>query len=144
MARTHGSFNDVGRPSAPGRNSSAVNYCGRGARFGVHSSEENFNKPYYGKLTAIAYFNGGVRMWDIRRTASAVRNRVLRARGERQHGSRRVHDQQRRNRRSRLHLHRSTATERVLDILELTGCAKDIDKGKSCKDLDNDNAPPKK
>ena len=42
------------------------NYCGRGARFGVHSSEENFNNPYYGKLTSIAYFNGGVRMWDIR------------------------------------------------------------------------------
>ena len=42
------------------------NYCGRGARFGVHSSEENFNNPMYGKLTAIAYFNGGVRMWDIR------------------------------------------------------------------------------
>ena len=42
------------------------NYCGRGARFGVHSSEENFNNPLYGKLTSIAYFNGGVRIWDIR------------------------------------------------------------------------------
>jgi hypothetical protein len=24
------------------------NYCGRGARFGVHSSEENFSNPMYG------------------------------------------------------------------------------------------------
>ena len=42
------------------------NYCKRGARFGVHSSEENFRNPLYGKLTAIAYFTGGVRIWDIR------------------------------------------------------------------------------
>jgi hypothetical protein len=42
------------------------NYCTRGARFGVHSSEENFNNPLYGKLTVLAYFNGGVRVWDIR------------------------------------------------------------------------------
>lgn len=41
------------------------NYCTRGARFGVHSSEENFNNPYYGKLTFLAYFTGGVRAWDI-------------------------------------------------------------------------------
>jgi hypothetical protein len=42
------------------------NYCTRGARFGVHSTEENFNNPMYGKLTALAYFNGGLRIWDIR------------------------------------------------------------------------------
>jgi hypothetical protein len=42
------------------------NYCTRGARYGVHSSEENFNNPYYGKLTFLAYFTGGVRVWDIR------------------------------------------------------------------------------
>ena len=42
------------------------NYCARGARFGVHSSEENFRNPLYGKLTAVAYFNGGVRIYDIR------------------------------------------------------------------------------
>jgi hypothetical protein len=42
------------------------NYCLRGARFGVHSSEENFRNPYYGRLTFIAYFTGGVRAWDIR------------------------------------------------------------------------------
>lgn len=42
------------------------NYCTRGARFGVHSSEENFRNPYYGRLTFLAYFTGGVRAWDIR------------------------------------------------------------------------------
>jgi hypothetical protein len=42
------------------------NYCTRGARFGVHSAEENFRNPLYGKLTVLAYFNGGVRVWDIR------------------------------------------------------------------------------
>ncbi len=42
------------------------NYCGRGARFGTHSTEENFNNPLIGKLTAIAWFNAGVRIWDIR------------------------------------------------------------------------------
>ena len=41
------------------------NYCKRGARYGVHSSEENFRNPYYGKLTFMAYFTGGIRAWDI-------------------------------------------------------------------------------
>ena len=49
-----------------GESTSAATTAARGARFGVHSSEENFNNPMYGKLTAIAYFTGGVRMWDIR------------------------------------------------------------------------------
>jgi hypothetical protein len=48
------------------------NYCTRGARFGVHSSEENFNNPLYGKLTALAYFTGGVRIWDIREPQAPV------------------------------------------------------------------------
>jgi hypothetical protein len=48
------------------------NYCERGARFGVHSSEENFRNPYYGKLTFIAYFTGGVRAWDIREPQAPV------------------------------------------------------------------------
>jgi hypothetical protein len=42
------------------------NYCTRGARYGVHSSEENFRNPFYGRLTFLAYFTGGVRVWDIR------------------------------------------------------------------------------
>lgn len=41
-------------------------YCLRGQRFGTHSVEENFNNPFYGKLTFTAYFNAGVRAWDIR------------------------------------------------------------------------------
>ena len=48
------------------------NYCARGARFGTHSSEENFANPFYGKLTAIAYFTGGVRIWDIREPQAPV------------------------------------------------------------------------
>ena len=48
------------------------NYCTRGARFGVHSSEENFRNPYYGRLTFLAYFTGGVRAWDIREPQAPV------------------------------------------------------------------------
>jgi hypothetical protein len=48
------------------------NYCTRGARFGVHSSEENFRNPFYGKLTFMAYFTGGVRVWDIREPHAPV------------------------------------------------------------------------
>ena len=48
------------------------NYCTRGARYGVHSSEENFDNPYYGRLTFLAYFTGGVRVWDIREPQSPV------------------------------------------------------------------------
>jgi hypothetical protein len=48
------------------------NYCTRGARFGAHSSEENFNSPLYGKLTVLSYFTGGVRVWDIREPQSPV------------------------------------------------------------------------
>jgi len=48
------------------------NYCDRGARFGVHSSEENFRNPYYGRLTFLAYFTGGVRAWDIREPQTPV------------------------------------------------------------------------
>ena len=48
------------------------NYCTRGARFGVHSTEENFRNPYYGRLTFLAYFTGGVRAWDIREPQAPV------------------------------------------------------------------------
>jgi hypothetical protein len=48
------------------------NYCSRGARFGSHSSEENFRNPFYGKLTANAHFTGGVRIWDIREPQAPV------------------------------------------------------------------------
>lgn len=48
------------------------NYCKRGARFGVHSSEENFTNPFYGRVTFLAYFTGGVRAWDIREPQGPV------------------------------------------------------------------------
>jgi hypothetical protein len=48
------------------------NYCTRGARFGSHAIEENFNNPFYGKLTFMSYFAGGIRMWDIREPQSPV------------------------------------------------------------------------
>jgi len=48
------------------------NYCDRGARYGVHSSEENFRNPYYGRVTLLAYFTGGVRAWDIREPQAPV------------------------------------------------------------------------
>src|SRR2546430_7515820 len=42
------------------------NYCTRGARFGTHSSEENFRNPFYGRLTFIAAFTGGIWPWGNR------------------------------------------------------------------------------
>jgi hypothetical protein len=41
-------------------------FCGRGGRFGPHSTNESFAPVYYGKLVFIAYFNAGVRAVDIR------------------------------------------------------------------------------
>src|SRR5262249_24145217 len=48
------------------------NYCTRGARYGVHSSEENFRNPYYGRLTFLAYFTRGIRVWDSRQPQAPV------------------------------------------------------------------------
>jgi len=42
------------------------NFCSRGTRFGVHSTDENFNSPYYGKLLSEAWFDAGIRVFDIR------------------------------------------------------------------------------
>ena len=120
------------------------NYCGRGARFGVHSSEENFDNPMYGKLTAIAYFNGGVRMWDIREPQAPyeVAFYVPEANANTDPDGYMTNNVEIDNRGYVYIVDRNGAG---LDILELEGCAKEvIDKGKYCKDLDNDNAPPKK
>ena len=38
----------------------------------MHSSEENFRNPFYGRLTFLAYFTGGVRVWDIREPQGPV------------------------------------------------------------------------
>lgn len=45
---------------------SSGNFCGRGGRFGTHSSNENFTSIYYKRVVFIAYFNAGVRALDIR------------------------------------------------------------------------------
>jgi hypothetical protein len=42
------------------------NFCGRGGRFGTHSSNENFTPIYYKRVLFIAHFNAGVRALDIR------------------------------------------------------------------------------
>jgi hypothetical protein len=41
-------------------------FCGRGGRFGPHSSSESFAPIFYRKMVFIAYFNAGVRAVDIR------------------------------------------------------------------------------
>jgi len=46
--------------------SAKPDFCTRGTRFGTHSTEETYFAPYYGKLTFIAYFDGGARVFDIR------------------------------------------------------------------------------
>src|SRR2546426_3645751 len=53
------------------------NYCTRGARYGVHSSEENFRNPYYGRLTFLAYFTGGGRAWGIPEPPAPVEGGVF-------------------------------------------------------------------
>jgi len=42
------------------------NFCGRGGRFGTHSSNENFTPIYYKRVMFFAHFNAGVRAIDIR------------------------------------------------------------------------------
>ncbi len=42
------------------------NFCGRGGRFGTHSSNENFTSIYYKRVMFFAHFNAGVRAVDIR------------------------------------------------------------------------------
>ena len=41
-------------------------FCGRGGRFGSHSSNESMAPVYYKKMAFIAFFNAGVRALDIR------------------------------------------------------------------------------
>jgi len=116
------------------------NYCGRGARFGVHSSEENFNNPMYGTLTAIAYFNGGVRIWDIREPQAPreVAFYVPVANANTDPDGYMTNNVEIDNRGYVYIVDRNGAG---LDILQLNGCAKQIvDKGHSCSDLGNNNA----
>ena len=41
-------------------------FCGRGGRFGTHSSNENMTPIYYNRVPFIAHFNAGVRALDVR------------------------------------------------------------------------------
>ena len=116
------------------------NYCARGARFGVHSSEENFNNPYYGTLTAIAYFNGGVRIWDIREPQAPreVAFYVPEANANTDPDGYMTNNVEIDNRGYIYVVDRNGAG---MDILQLTGCAKQIvDKGDICNSTDANNA----
>jgi hypothetical protein len=42
------------------------NFCGRGGRFGTHSTNENLTPIYQNRLIFVAHFNAGVRVLDIR------------------------------------------------------------------------------
>ena len=116
------------------------NYCGRGARFGVHSSEENFRNPLYGKLTALAYFNGGIRIWDIREPQAprevafyVPESNALTATDGYMTNNVEIDN--------RGYIYIVDRNGAGMDILELTGCAKQIvDKNHVCNDLGNNNA----
>jgi len=41
-------------------------FCGRGGRFGTHSSNESMTPIYYNRVLFIAHFNAGVRALDVR------------------------------------------------------------------------------
>ena len=100
------------------------NFCQRGGRFGAHSSNESMAPVFYKKLAFIAFFNAGVRALDMRDPYPAEGGRLFHPadhRGDRQalrQGRRqgplqgRDPDQQCRDRRPRLHLHRRSRQHR--------------------------------
>jgi len=124
-----------------GEKNARGNYCARGARFGVHSTEENFRNPYYGKLTAIAYFNGGLRVWDIREPQAPreVAFYVPEANANTDPDGYMTNNVEIDNRGYIYVVDRNGAG---MDILQLNGCAKQIgtDGTGGCKDLGNNNA----
>jgi hypothetical protein len=116
------------------------NYCTRGARFGVHSTNENFDNPYNGKLIAVAYFNGGVRLYDIREPQAPreVAFYVPEADALTDTDGYMTNNVEIDNRGYIYVVDRNGAG---MDILDLTGCAKQLqDKGTVCPDLGNNNA----
>lgn len=109
------------------------NYCKRGARFGTHSSEENFRNPLYGKLTVLAYFTGGVRVWDIREPQAPVE--VAFYVPEANANTRKPDGYMTNNVEvdNRGYIYATDRNGSGLDILKLTGCAEQIvDKGITC------------
>jgi hypothetical protein len=124
-----------------GSNFKRGNYCTRGARFGVHSTEENFRNPYYGSLTALAYFNGGLRIWDIREPQAPreVAFYVTEADALTDTDGYMLNNVEVDGRGYFYVVDRNGAG---MDILQLTGCPKDIPKkGNLCADLGHNNDP---
>jgi hypothetical protein len=116
------------------------NYCKRGARFGVHSSEENFRNPLYGKLTALAYFTGGVRIWDIREPQAPreIAFYVPQSNALTEADGYMTNNVEVDNRGYILAVDRNGAG---FDILQLKGCAEQVlTRGRYCKDTGAENA----
>lgn len=113
------------------------NYCTRGARFGVHSSEENFRNPYYGRLTFLAFFTGGVRAFDIREPQAPVEVGfyVPQANGNTLPGGYMTNNLEVDN---RGFIYATDRQGSGLDILELRGKAKSIGLGKAGHDDDDE------
>jgi hypothetical protein len=98
------------------------NYCTRAVRYGTHSTDENFNSPFVGKLTAVAWFNGGIRIWDIREVfnPSQVAFYVAEANANTPNGAYMTNNVDVDNRGNIYIVDRNGAG---MDILQLTGCA---------------------
>lgn len=125
-------------------------FCTRGTRFGPHSTNESFYAPYYGKLLFIANFDGGLRVWDIRDpyhpqnvaffipnvTANTIPTKVT-INGVTQSFLDVSTDNAEVDDRGFIYI-----VDRVgggADILQLTGCAKQIvEKDKICHEQDGD------
>jgi LVIVD repeat len=110
-------------------------YCFRGQRFGVHSSEENFRNPYYGKLNFTSYFNAGVRTWDIRDPQGVVEvGFYVPAAPNNTYMTNNVEVD------NRGYIYIVDRIGNGMDILKLTGCASHIvDKGSVCNGNGDDN-----
>ena len=115
------------------------NYCTRGARFGVHSSEENFRNPFYSRVTFLAYFTGGIRAWDIREPQAPVEVGfyvpVANANTVQPDGymTNNVEVD------NRGFIYATDRNGSGLDILQLTGKANCIGRGTACHDDDDDD-----
>ena len=113
------------------------NYCTRGVRFGTHSTDENFNSPLVGKLTAIAWFNGGLRVWDIREPFNPMQIAfyVPEANANTPNGNYMTNNVDADNRGLIYIVDRNGAG---MDILQLTGCAAQIvSVNGACPRIDN-------
>ena len=62
-------------------------YCGRGGRFGAHSSAESFYAPYYGKIAGSGVVQRGRAHLGYSRSVCHSRGRLFRSAGEPEHGS---------------------------------------------------------